>query len=80
MKTLKAAFGSRKKDDKRIDFEYIPPTGSGEPAVDSSGVDCRDVLEESCMASFVPVVRTVVPFEKGAEVFKVNGGVVRVIN
>jgi hypothetical protein len=80
-KTFKAAFGSRKKDEKRINFEYVPPTGSGEPAVDSSGVDCRDVLEESCMSTFVPVTPTVVPLEKGVEVFRLkSGGVVRIIN
>lgn len=49
--------------------------------MDSSGVDCRDVLEEACMSTFVPVAATVVPLEKGVEVFKLKkGGVVRIIN
>lgn len=62
-------------------FEYLPPTASGEPTVDSSGMDCRDVLEEACMSTFRPVVNCVVPLEKGAEVFKtMSGGVVRLVN
>ena len=81
-KTLRAAFGSKKKETKTINFEYLSPTGSGEPAVDSSGVDCRDVLEEACMSTFRPVVSCIRPLEKGGEVFKSlsGGGVVRIVN
>ncbi|OCF74644.1 hypothetical protein I204_05024 [Kwoniella mangroviensis CBS 8886] len=59
LKSLKAAFGgsnSRRKDSKFISVEYLPPTGSGEPEVDSSGMDYRDIMEEPCMAIFRPVI------------------------
>ncbi|KAK8864394.1 hypothetical protein IAR55_001642 [Kwoniella newhampshirensis] len=74
MKTLRAAFGSRRKESKFISFEYLPPVASGEPEVDSSGMDYRDVMEEPCMAIFRPVVDVVIPFEKGAEAFGRGGG------
>jgi hypothetical protein len=80
-KTLRAVFRSKKKDVKMIQFEYLPLAGSGEPTVDSSGLDYRDVLEESCMSTFRPVVGEIVPLERGADVFKQRqGGVVRLIN
>ncbi|WWD17310.1 hypothetical protein CI109_101750 [Kwoniella shandongensis] len=73
LKTLRAAFGSKRKESKFISFEYLPPVASGEPEVDSSGMDYRDVMEEPCMAIFRPMVDSVVPFEKGAEAFKRAG-------
>jgi hypothetical protein len=84
-KTLKMAFKSKKKDAKHVNFEYIPPTGSGEPAVDSSGVDYRDVMEEECMNHFRPVLdHPAIFFEKARDAF-VGGGregskVVRIVN
>ncbi|WVQ99409.1 hypothetical protein IAU59_006542 [Kwoniella sp. CBS 9459] len=109
IKTLRAAFTSKRKESKFIVFEYLAPSGTGEPEVDSSGMDCRDVMEEPCMAIFKPhlpenallsdqggmyggpqqhqqqqqEVKSVVHFERGAEVFKRNWRgyrVVRVIN
>ncbi|WVW83910.1 hypothetical protein I302_105932 [Kwoniella bestiolae CBS 10118] len=59
LKSLKAAFGSsnsRRKDSKFVSVEYLPPTGSGEPEVDSSGMDYRDIMEEPCVAIFRPVL------------------------
>ncbi|WVQ67676.1 uncharacterized protein L199_005880 [Kwoniella botswanensis] len=64
LKSLKAAFGgsnSRRKDSKYISVEYLPPTGSGEPEVDSSGMDYRDIMEEPCMAIFRPVIAEHIP-------------------
>ena len=69
-KALRAAFGSKKKDARNVSFEYLSPGGTGEPEVDSSGMDCRDVLEEAAMVSFRPVVKDVFPLELGAEAFK----------
>lgn len=89
IKTLRTVFGSKRKDSKFIAFEYVSPIGSGEPEIDASGMDCRDVMEEPCMASFRPVLEgenAVVPFERGADVFKRQGWdecgvrVVRIIN
>ncbi|OXG41780.1 hypothetical protein C359_03196 [Cryptococcus neoformans Bt120] len=89
IKTLRTVFGSKRKDSKFISFEYVSPIGSGEPEIDASGMDCRDVMEEPCMATFRPVLEgesAVVPFERGAEVFKRQGWdecgvrVVRIIN
>ena len=81
-KTLRAALTSRRKETKHITFEYLTPTGSGEPEVDSSGVDCRDVMEESCMLFFKPIVAGVIPLEKGVDAFKIQHGVavVRLVN
>lgn len=73
IKTLKTVFGSKRKDSKFIVFEYVSPIGSGEPEIDASGMDYRDVMEEPCMAIFKPVLEgenAVVPFERGADVFK----------
>ncbi|WVF71478.1 hypothetical protein IAT40_006284 [Kwoniella sp. CBS 6097] len=110
LKTLRAAFTSKRKESKFIAFEYLPPSGTGEPEVDTSGMDCRDVMEEPCMAIFRPhlpeyalassqngygysgqqddggegrEIRSVVHFERGADVFKRDWRgyrVVRVIN
>ncbi|KJE06032.1 hypothetical protein I311_00168 [Cryptococcus gattii NT-10] len=89
IKTLKTVFGSKRKDSKFIVFEYVSPIGSGEPEIDASGMDYRDVMEEPCMAFFKPVLQgehAVVPFERGAQVFKRQGWdecgvrVVRIIN
>lgn len=82
LKNLRAAFGSKRKESKFITVEYLPPAGSGEPEVDASGVDCRDVLEETGVGALRPVVRRVWPFEKGMEAFRpgVGGSVVRLIN
>jgi hypothetical protein len=90
-RSLRAAFASKRKDSKNISFEYVPPAGSGEPEVDGSGMDCRDVLEEIVLADLCPVMRgkgkeRVVPFERGMEVFREIpgigevGGVVRLVN
>jgi hypothetical protein len=90
-KSLRAAFSSKRKDSKFISFEYTPPAGSGEPEVDSSGMDCRDVLEDVGIVDYSPVVRgrgkeRIVPLERGAEVFREIpgmediGGIVRLIN
>ncbi|WWC61871.1 uncharacterized protein I303_104456 [Kwoniella dejecticola CBS 10117] len=57
LKSLKAAFGSsrsKQKDYKNINVEYLPAVGTGEPEVDSSGMDYRDIMEEPCMAIFRP--------------------------
>ncbi|WRT66364.1 uncharacterized protein IL334_003319 [Kwoniella shivajii] len=54
IKTLRAAFGSRRKESKFVQFEYLHPTGTGEPEVDTTGMDYRDVMEEPCMAIFKP--------------------------
>ncbi|OCF42889.1 hypothetical protein I317_03240 [Kwoniella heveanensis CBS 569] len=111
LKTLRAAFtSSKRKESKFIAFEYLPPSGTGEPEVDTSGMDCRDVMEEPCMAIFKPhlpdnalpskpgeaamgagyggqqqrqEMKSVVHFERGADVFKKDWRgyrVVRVIN
>jgi hypothetical protein len=80
LQTLRAVFTSRRKGSKFISFHHLVPAGSGEPEVDSSGMDCRDVLEEACMAVFRPVVRTAWPFEKGMEAFRSTGeAVIRLI-
>jgi NADPH:quinone reductase-like Zn-dependent oxidoreductase len=71
---------------KRRVGDAVVLAGTGEPNVDSSGLDCRDVLEEPAMEYLVPVVGRVVPFERGAELFVAPrepgtvGGVVRIIN
>ena len=82
IKSLRAAFSSRRKDSKFVSFEYLPPTGCGEPEVDSSGVDCRDILEGPIMSAFRPVVEAVLPLEKGMEAFRGQHGVtvVRLVN
>jgi len=64
----------------RITTTYVPAPGTGEPTVDSSGLDPRDVMEEEGMDGLAPVVGKIVPFERGAEVFTGHGGVVRIIN
>lgn len=75
---LRAAFSRRRT---AVTVTPIAPAGTGEPAVDIAGLDCRDVLEEPALADLRPVVdpARVVPFERGADVF-VRGGVVRIIN
>ncbi|KAL1409095.1 hypothetical protein Q8F55_005919 [Vanrija albida] len=67
---IKAAFSKAKKGQKNIKYTYVPPAGTGEPEVDASGLDTRDVLEEPVMAVLHPVVRHTVPLERGAEVFR----------
>ncbi|WOO82639.1 NADPH-dependent alkenal/one oxidoreductase [Vanrija pseudolonga] len=67
---IKAAFSKSKRGQKHIKYTYVPPAGTGEPEVDTSGLDTRDVLEEPVMAVLHPVVRHTVPFERGAEVFR----------
>ena len=81
-KNIRSAFGSRRKDSKHISFQYLPPAGSGEPDVDTSGLDCRDVLEEECISSFMPVVKHIWPLEKGMEAFrgKIGTSVIRLAN
>ncbi|ODO08828.1 hypothetical protein L198_00561 [Cryptococcus wingfieldii CBS 7118] len=94
LKTLRMAFSSKRKDSKFIDLSYISPTACGEPEVDSSGLDLRDVMEEPCMAAFKPFLDNgggdggpaILPFEKGREAFRYGGWgecgvrVVRLIN
>lgn len=50
--------------------------------MDSSGMDIRDVLEETSIVDFRPVVTKTVPLEKGAEAFMgvPEGVVVRIIH
>lgn len=81
-KNLRAAFASRRKESKYIAFECVAPAGSGEPEVDASGLDYRDVLEEPCISTFKPVVKNVWPLEKGMEAFRGRLGVsvVRLVN
>lgn len=83
-KSLRMAFSNKRKDSKFINFVYLPPAGSGEPEVDTSGVDIRDTLEEATMDAFRPMVGQVLPFERGAEAFRWTKGqipaVVRLIN
>lgn len=73
-KSLRAAFGSKRQNSKSIIYEYLSPAGSGEPEVDSSGEDYRDVLEEPCMSTFRPVVSRLLPFEKGSDAFRGDSG------
>lgn len=82
IRNLRAAFSSRRKESKYIAFEYLSPTGSGEPGVDASGVDCRDALEEPCISTFRPVVKNIWPLEKGMEAFRGRMGVsvIRLVN
>lgn len=77
LKNLRASFvGGRKKDHgHNLVFEYIHAAGAGEPEVDASGLDVRDVLEEPLLGLFRPAVETVVPFERGAAVFRPRVGV-----
>lgn len=73
LKNLRASFvGGRKHQNGRdVVFEYIHAAGAGEPEVDASGLDCRDVLEEPLMGMLRPVVDgQVVPFERGVKVFE----------
>ncbi|ORX36688.1 hypothetical protein BD324DRAFT_626824 [Kockovaella imperatae] len=83
-KALRMAFANKRKDSKFISFEYLAPAGTGEPEVDASGMDCRDVLEDTAMVGFRPVVRDVFPLERGPEAFKPVKGphvsVVRLVN
>lgn len=81
IKSFKSALGPR----RRINIDYIHPAGTGEPEVDSSGLDCRDVLEEMGMVGALrPRVDAVVPFERGPEAFakpyRLGINVVRIIN
>ncbi|ORY34019.1 hypothetical protein BCR39DRAFT_518148 [Naematelia encephala] len=77
LRTLRAAFSSSKRkaaSSKSISFEYLAPAGTGEPEVDSSGADCRDILEEPGLESLRPVVEGgVIVFERGAEAFGGQG-------
>lgn len=64
----------------RINTAFIVPAGMGEPTVDTSGLDPRDIMECPAMANLVPTPTTVVPFERGPEVFaRRQGGVVRIV-
>ena len=69
LNSLRSAFKSKRKDTKFVNVEFLPAAGSGEPEVDAGGMDCRDVLDEPCMSTFRPVVRGVLPFERGMEAF-----------
>lgn len=85
LKAFKAAFtssSSKRQASKTITFDYLPPAGSGEPEVDASGMDIRDVLEEPTIVTFKPVVSRTVPLEKGNEAFRgvPDGVVVRIIH
>jgi NADPH:quinone reductase-like Zn-dependent oxidoreductase len=82
LKAFRAAFQSKRQTTKAISFEYLPPAGSGEPEVDGSGMDIRDVLEEPAIVAFRPVVSKTLPLEKGAEAFMgvPEGVVVRIIH
>lgn len=82
LKGLRAAFSSRRKESKSVAFEYLASAGSGEPEVDTSGIDCRDALEEPCVSAFSPVVTNVWPLEKGMEAFRgqVGVSVIRLVN
>ncbi|GMK58320.1 hypothetical protein CspeluHIS016_0503520 [Cutaneotrichosporon spelunceum] len=66
-RTLKTKLGLGKR--KNVSVSYIQPAGAGEPAVDASGLDYRDVLEEPVLGVLRPSVEEVVPFELGASVF-----------
>ena len=81
-RNLRAAFGSRRKDSKFVAVEYLAPSGSGEPEVDTSGLDCRDVLEDPSISAFRPVVKRVWPLEKGMEAFRDRKevSVIRLVN
>ncbi|WVR07044.1 hypothetical protein IAU60_004083 [Kwoniella sp. DSM 27419] len=61
LKTLRAAFGGKRKESKFIAFEYRAPAGSGEAEVDTAGMDYRDVMEEPCMAIFRPALPESIP-------------------
>ena len=80
--SLRTAFGTRRKNSKFVVFEYLAPAGSGEPEVDTSGLDCRDVLEDPNIGAFRPVVRRVWPLEKGTEAFRDRKevSVIRLVN
>lgn len=75
---------------KNITVDYVQPAGAGEPEVDTSGQDCRDVLDEPALAALRPCVAKVVPFERGASVFtpglgregvdRLGTSVVRIVN
>lgn len=82
IKNLRSAFSSRRKDSKYISFEHLTAAGSGEAEVDTSGVDCRDALEEQSIGAFRPVVKNVWPLEKGMEAFRgrVGVSVIRLVN
>lgn len=85
LRSLRAAFATRRKNSKFVQLNHVPPAGSGEAEVDASGLDIRDVLEEPCMASFRPPMPAgeVWAFERGIEVFRGDGpgtAVIRIIN
>lgn len=85
LKAFRLAFkssSSKKQNTKTISFEYLPPAGSGEPEVDASGLDIRDVLEEPTIVTFKPVVSRTVPLERGMEAFQgaSEGVVIRIIH
>lgn len=42
--------------------------------MDSSGLDCRDVLEEQVILGYRPVVEGLWNFENGANAFGTHGG------
>lgn len=81
-KTLRQAFGAgKRKDSKTIMYEILLPAGTGEPEVDRSGEDYRDVLEGVGMERLEPIVKEVMTFEKGMEAFSGKGvKVVRLVN
>lgn len=66
---------------------YVQPAGAGDPEVDTSGLDYRDVLEEPVLGVLHPAVAEVVPFERGASVFasrrnmdRLRVAVVKIVN
>ncbi|KAL7421576.1 hypothetical protein Q5752_003345 [Cryptotrichosporon argae] len=81
IKTFRAAFASRRKTSKSIAFEHVCSPGTGEPELDASGLDRRDMLEEAKLAALEPTVGEVVRFEKGASAFQKSAtSVIRIIN
>ncbi|EIW70664.1 hypothetical protein TREMEDRAFT_61172 [Tremella mesenterica DSM 1558] len=73
---------TKRKDSKYINLLPVSPAGTGEPEVDSSGMDIRDVLEDELIPFLSPVSEGSVVFEKAREVFRSPGSgmVVRIIN
>lgn len=91
IRTLRQVFSGRsRKNLKQIHYIYIQPAGTGEPEVDTAGMDIRDTLEEPCMSTFRPSMphEGAWAFERGMEAFRVQPGeegrksvgVVRIIN
>ncbi|BEJ16802.1 hypothetical protein CspHIS471_0602030 [Cutaneotrichosporon sp. HIS471] len=83
--TLKTKLGFAKR--KTLSASYVQPAGAGDAAVDASGLDYRDVLEEPVLGVLHPAVGEIVPFELGASVFasrrnmdRLRVAVVRIVN